>query len=70
MESPVELTIIIKLDTEQARRDVAEFQSYALQALDEIRSAYASLSVSTPLGGDESAAPEPLTGEQALKRRT
>lgn len=69
MESPVELTITILVDTEQALQDVAEFKSYAMQVLDDIKSAYASLSVSAPSGDEESAAPDFLTGDPALKRR-
>jgi hypothetical protein len=70
MESPVELTITIKVDTAQAVRDVAEFQRYALQVMDEIRSAYAALSASASLDGGEFAVfDESLGGEQALKRR-
>ena len=43
MDSMTDLTITVKVDTAQALREVADFQQYAMQVLDEIRAAYASL---------------------------
>jgi len=43
MEAMTELTITVNVDTAAARREVDEFRRYALQAVEEIRAAYASL---------------------------
>jgi len=43
MESDRELTITLKVDTDEARREVAEFRLYALRVIEELRAAYASL---------------------------
>ena len=44
MDSVTDLSITVKVDTVPARREIADFQRYAMQVLEEIRSAYASLS--------------------------
>ncbi len=42
MNSVTDLTITVNVDTAPARREIADFQLYAMQVLDEIRAAYAS----------------------------
>ncbi len=41
MDALTDLTITVKVDTSQARQEVADFRSYAMGVLDEIRAAYA-----------------------------
>ncbi len=40
MDALTDLTITVKVDTSQARQEVADFRSYAMGVLDEIRAAY------------------------------
>ncbi|HLB25988.1 MAG TPA: hypothetical protein VJM83_06630 [Nitrospirota bacterium] len=56
------LTLTVRIDTTQARQEVAEFRRYALQALDEIRAAYASLG---PVAAPETPDGGPLSGGRA-----
>ena len=59
MEAITDLTITVSVDTSAARQEVAEFRRYALQAIEEIRAAYASLGPQT--GG--------LDGGDVVQRR-
>ncbi len=43
MDTSAGLTITVKVDTSSAMQDVREFQRYAFQVLDEIRTAYAAM---------------------------
>lgn len=42
MDSMTDLTITVNVDTAPARREIADFQLYAMQVLEEMRAAYAS----------------------------
>jgi len=43
MDVLTDLTITVKVDTNAARQEVSDFKKYALEAVEEVRAAYASL---------------------------
>lgn len=53
MEQPTGLTITVKVDTTEARREVERFRSYALGVIAEIRAAYAAAAGMAQPGGQD-----------------